>query len=174
MKTSNKKILQLINHGFSGNLLSDLNEGQINALHKRLVESKKDTKEETQVVTTQLDKNNQQDMAKLNGMLKNPNSLQGKNVQLKEIEVDKDEENIQEGADGDSVLEGEDKVPESEDAVPNGEDSVPFCYLLSEKLEVIGNIFQLPCKPDHNGECIHCDCWLTDCQFLKKKSSKNS
>jgi len=55
----------------------------------------------------------------------------------------------------------------------NGEDSVPFCYLLSEKLEVIGNIFQLPCKPDHNGECIHCDCWLTDCQFLKKKSSKN-
>ena len=41
------------------------------------------------------------------------------------VPVDKDEENIQEGADGDSVLEGEDKVPESEDAVPNGEDSVP-------------------------------------------------
>ena len=38
MKTSNRKILQLINHGFSGNLLSDLNEGQINALHNRLSE----------------------------------------------------------------------------------------------------------------------------------------
>ena len=40
MKTNNRKILQLINHGFSGNLLSDLNEGQINVLYKRLVESK--------------------------------------------------------------------------------------------------------------------------------------
>lgn len=38
MKTSNRKILQLINHGFSGSLLSDLNEGQINALHSRLSE----------------------------------------------------------------------------------------------------------------------------------------
>jgi len=38
MKISNRKILQLINHGFSGNLLSDLNEGQINALHSRLSE----------------------------------------------------------------------------------------------------------------------------------------
>jgi len=38
MKTNNRKILQLINHGFSGNLLSDLNEGQINALHNRLSE----------------------------------------------------------------------------------------------------------------------------------------
>ena len=34
--------------------------------------------------------------------------------------------------------------------------------------KVIGNINQLFCKPDHNGECIHCDCWLTDCPFLKK------
>jgi hypothetical protein len=39
MKTNNRKILQLINHGFSGSLLSDLNEGQINSLYKRLVES---------------------------------------------------------------------------------------------------------------------------------------
>ena len=38
MKTNNRKILQLINHGFSGSLLSDLNEGQINALHRRLSE----------------------------------------------------------------------------------------------------------------------------------------
>ena len=38
MKTNNRKILQLINHGFSGSLLSDLTEGQINALHSRLSE----------------------------------------------------------------------------------------------------------------------------------------
>ena len=50
MKTSNRKILQLINHGFSGNLLSDLNEGQINALHKRLVESKKTLKKKLKLL----------------------------------------------------------------------------------------------------------------------------
>jgi len=53
-----------------------------------------------------------------------------------------------------------------------GEDSVPFCYLLSKNLEVIGNIFELPChKPnafDHNGECLTCDAWAPDCQFRKK------
>jgi hypothetical protein len=38
MKTNDRKILQLINHGFSGSLLSDLNENQINALHSRLSE----------------------------------------------------------------------------------------------------------------------------------------
>lgn len=29
----------------------------------------------------------------------------------------------------------------------------------------------LPCKPDHNGECLICDCWLSDCawkRFLNK------
>ena len=35
--------------------------------------------------------------------------------------------------------------------------------------EVVGNIFQLPCNPDHNGECLVCDCWLSDCQFLNKE-----
>jgi hypothetical protein len=36
--------------------------------------------------------------------------------------------------------------------------------------EVVGNIFQLPCNPDHNGECLVCDCWLSDCEFNKKDS----
>jgi len=143
MKTNNRKILQLINHGFSGNLLSDLNEGQINVLYKRLVESKskkcgcgcdketctcgpdckkcdcgrqkKETKEETQVVTTQLDKNNQQDIAKLNGMLKNPNSLQGKNVQIKEIEVDKDDENKGEVSQSPVQVQGPDGMDDDSD-----------------------------------------------------------
>ena len=35
--------------------------------------------------------------------------------------------------------------------------------------EVIGNIFELPCNPDHNGECLVCDEWLSDCPFLKFK-----
>lgn len=36
-------------------------------------------------------------------------------------------------------------------------------------LEVIGNIFELPCKPNHNGECLVCDETLDCCSFLKEK-----
>jgi hypothetical protein len=43
--------------------------------------------------------------------------------------------------------------------------------LISVAHEVVGNIFQLPCKPDHNGECFVCDCWMTDCQFSRGKQS---
>lgn len=34
--------------------------------------------------------------------------------------------------------------------------------------KVIGTIFGLkerPCKPDHNGECLICDCWLNECHL---------
>ena len=41
-------------------------------------------------------------------------------------------------------------------------------YWLLTTIEVVGNIFQYPCKPDHNGECIICDCWLIDCPILNK------
>ena len=37
-----------------------------------------------------------------------------------------------------------------------------------EQIRVVGNIFELPCNPDHNGECLVCDCWLSDCEFIKK------
>lgn len=36
------------------------------------------------------------------------------------------------------------------------------------RYEVIGTIFGLkekPCKPDHNGECLICDCWLNECHL---------
>ena len=23
----------------------------------------------------------------------------------------------------------------------------------------------MPCKPDHNGECLVCDCWMSNCAF---------
>lgn len=50
-------------------------------------------------------------------------------------------------------------------------DDVDAAFPLSELpgLEVVGNIFQLPCNPDHNGECLVCDCWLCDCPFNKDK-----
>lgn len=34
-------------------------------------------------------------------------------------------------------------------------------------IEIIGNIFNPPCKPDHNGECLNCDNWISDCEFRK-------
>ena len=38
-------------------------------------------------------------------------------------------------------------------------------------IEVLGNKYEWPCrKPnsfDHNGECLTCDAWATDCPFLK-------
>ncbi len=40
----------------------------------------------------------------------------------------------------------------------------------SKDIKIIGNIFQLPCNPDHNGECLVCDCWLSDCPFNKKET----
>ena len=41
---------------------------------------------------------------------------------------------------------------------------------IMDLFEVVGNIFQLPCNPDHNGECLVCDSWLSDCPFLKEKN----
>jgi uncharacterized phage protein (TIGR01671 family) len=38
----------------------------------------------------------------------------------------------------------------------------PICV----KCEVIGNISGFPCRPDHNGECLICDCWLSDCPMV--------
>jgi len=35
--------------------------------------------------------------------------------------------------------------------------------------EVIGNIFELPCDPDHNGECLICDSWLSDCPYKQQQ-----
>jgi uncharacterized phage protein (TIGR01671 family) len=37
---------------------------------------------------------------------------------------------------------------------------------ITVKCEVIGNIFGFPCRPDHNGECLICDCWLSDCPMV--------
>ena len=82
----NEKILQLVKNGFKATRLTTLSESQINTLHKRLVESKKETKEETQIVTKRFDKNNPADIGKLNQMLKNPDTLKNQNVEVKEGE----------------------------------------------------------------------------------------
>ena len=53
---ANKKIMELLNHGFSNSLLSNLNERQIDSLHQRLEESKKENKEQitTSATTVQI------------------------------------------------------------------------------------------------------------------------
>lgn len=87
----NEKILQLVKNGLKATMLTTLSESQINTLHRRLVESKISTNEETQVVTKRFDKNNPADLGKLNQMLKNPESLKNQNIEVKEGEQEVDE-----------------------------------------------------------------------------------
>ena len=49
---ADKKIIELLNHGFSNSLLSSLNERQIDSLYQRLDESKKENKETVMVSKT--------------------------------------------------------------------------------------------------------------------------
>ena len=44
-------------------------------------------------------------------------------------------------------------------------DLVDYMHLF----EVVGNIFELPCNPDHNGECLVCDEWVDYCPFNKNE-----
>lgn len=53
----------------------------------------------------------------------------------------------------------------------SNEDGYQWNYWDLSTIEVIGNKHQWPCKKpgsfDHNGECLICDCWATDCPFFK-------
>jgi hypothetical protein len=124
----NKKIQLLTNFGLSKTTLSKLNESQLNLLFEKYKKMKKgENNEEVQVVTTQLDSKNPQDMAKLNGMLKNPTSLQGKNVQVKETEISEDETDdiTSLNAYGDEALQSYDQqeLPhDANDMAPDGMD----------------------------------------------------
>lgn len=53
---ADKKIIELLNHGFSNSLLSTLNERQVDSLYQRLEESKKENKEQvtTSATTVQI------------------------------------------------------------------------------------------------------------------------
>ena len=57
----------------------------------------------------------------------------------------------------------------------SNEDGYQWNYWDLSTIEVIGNLNEWPCrKPgsfDENGECLTCDCWATDCPFLKFSSS---
>jgi len=82
----NEKILQLVKNGLKATMLTTLSESQINSLHNRLVESKKETKEETEIVTKRFSSKDPADLAKLNQMLKTPDVLKNQNVEVKEGE----------------------------------------------------------------------------------------
>ena len=51
------------------------------------------------------------------------------------------------------------------------EDGYQWNYWDLSTIEVIGNKHEWPCKKpgsfDHNGECLTCDAWATDCPFFK-------
>ena len=80
----NDKILQLVKNGFKATRLTTLSESQINNLHTRLVKSKKESNEETQIVTKRFSSKDPADLAKLNQMLKTPDVLKNQNIEVKE------------------------------------------------------------------------------------------
>jgi len=34
-------------------------------------------------------------------------------------------------------------------------------------LQMITETKQIPCNLDHNGECLICDCWISDCAYQR-------
>lgn len=94
MKT-NQKQLKLIQYGLKPSTVTNLSESQVNTLYKKLLESnKKETEEQTQVMTQVFDSKDKTQMSKLNQMLKDPTKLQGQNIQVKETEVVEDDTEI--------------------------------------------------------------------------------
>lgn len=89
---NNKKVIFLIENGLSTKTISNMSESQIDLLFEKFRKmKKKESKEQTQVVTQVYDSKNPEDVKKLNQALQDPASLQGKNVQVKEIEMTEDE-----------------------------------------------------------------------------------
>jgi hypothetical protein len=86
------KIKFLLREGLSIRTVANLNETQLDVLTKKFKKGKKEeSKEQTQVVTQIYDAKKPEEVAKLNQALKNPASLQGKNIQVKETEMTEDE-----------------------------------------------------------------------------------
>ena len=85
------KIKFLLREGLSLQTVSNLNEAQLDVLTKKFKKGKKEeSKEQTQVVTQIYDTKKPEEVAKLNQALKNPASLQGQNIQVKETEMTED------------------------------------------------------------------------------------
>jgi hypothetical protein len=86
------KIKFLLREGLSIKTVANLNETQLDVLTKKFKKGKKEeSKEQTQVVTQIYDTKKPEEVAKLNQALKNPASLQGQNIQVKETEMTEDE-----------------------------------------------------------------------------------
>jgi len=81
---SNKKIIFLMENGLSINTISKMTDNQVKVLVEKF---KKETKEQTQVVTQVFDSSKPDQKAKLNQMLKDPTKLQGQNIEVKEDET---------------------------------------------------------------------------------------
>ena len=71
-------------NGLSINTISKMSDNQVKVLVEKF---KKETKEQTQVVTQVFDSSKPDQKAKLNQMLKDPTKLQGQNIEVKEDET---------------------------------------------------------------------------------------
>ena len=100
---TNKKVLDLINHGISGKFLSKLTESQINIVHSKLMESKKENKEAVTKTstTTTYDLSNQSDISAANKSLQGVATI---DPNQKKLIVTKEENEMDEDSSGDLDL----------------------------------------------------------------------
>ena len=110
-----KKILSLIKSGLSSATLSELTEGQINSLYSRLLKEKSENNEQTQVVTNVYDASDKNQLAAVNQMLKNPDQLKGKNIQVQaETEISEDDNQFTQSSKFSSGEDPQQDVPQDE------------------------------------------------------------
>ena len=87
-----KKILSLIKAGLTSSTLSEMTSSQIDSLYSRLLEEKLENNEQTKVVTDVYKASDKNQLAAVNQMLKNPDQLKGKNIQVQaETEISEDD-----------------------------------------------------------------------------------
>jgi hypothetical protein len=121
---NNTNIIFLIKKGLSAKTVSNLTESQIRTLTEKF---KKESKEQTQIVTQVYDSKNPEDVKKLNQSLQDPAKLQGQNIQVKETEMKEHEtDNVTSanalGKDSEQQYTGQESPHDANDMADDGMD----------------------------------------------------
>ena len=136
------KIKLLLREGLSIKTVANLNENQLDVLTKKFKKGKKEeSKEQTKVVTQIYDTKKPDEVAKLNQALKNPASLQGQSIQVKEtemsedVDVDKNNAGAGEYSQDPHQVQAPDNMGDEGSTVIDNEEDVTTESTLEEKFE---------------------------------------
>lgn len=168
-----KNILFLVENGLSSNVIGKLTDNQIRVLVEKF---KKENKEQTQVVTQVYDSKNPEEVKKLNQVLQDPASLQGKNVQVKETETT---ENVEVDNDPNKETETQDPKqvgPSTDDGNNNYTDGMEIPEgVIKEKFESKAQqgLFWARCNKCSDKKCKWCKMAKEFSDSTSKKQYKN-